>query len=130
MKNKLSPLDELRQEKEIVKRECNESEIRLIEQWAYISDNAVSLLFNSAVNGIIGKLGFSNRIGQSGGKEEDDESQEHSSSGIFHNVVSGLTTYYPLIWEIVQPLLWRYAVKKIKSLFSGKKKKKRKDDDD
>jgi hypothetical protein len=89
----------------------------------------VSLLFNSAVNGIIGKLGFSNRIGQSKGKDEDDESQQHSSLGIFHNVVNGLTAYYPLIWEIVQPLLWRYAVKKIKSLFSGKKKK-RKDDDD
>ena len=42
---------------------------------------------------------------------------------------SGLMAYDPLVWEMVQPLLWRFAVKKVKSLFSGKKKKKRKDDD-
>lgn len=130
MKNKLSPLDELRQEKEIVKRECIESEDRLLDQWSYLSDNAGSLIFNGLVNSIVGKLGFSNRIGGSQAKEKDEEQQDSSPLGIFHNVVNGVSAYYPLIWEIVQPMLWRYAMKKVKSIFSGKKKKKRKDDDD
>lgn len=128
MKTKLNPLEELRLEKDIVRRECEVSEYHLAEHWSYLSDNAVSLLFNTAVNSIVGKLGFSNRIGKSKEKEEEHE-QSHSPLGIFQNVVSGLTAYSPLIWEIAQPLLWRFAVKKIKSIFSGKKKK-RKDDDD
>lgn len=127
MKTKINPLEELRQEKDIVRRECEVSEYHLAEQWSYLSDNAVSLLFNTAVNSIVGKLGFSNRIGQS--KEKEERQESHSALGLFQNVVNGFTAYYPLIWEIAQPLLWRFAVKKIKSLFSGKKKK-RKDDDD
>lgn len=127
MKTKLTPLEELHREKEIVRRECEMSEYRLKDQFSYLSDNAVSLLFNSAVNSIFGKLGFSSRIGQS--KEKEEEHSQQSSLGIFQNVYNGLAAYSPLIWEIVQPMLWRYAAKKIKNLFSGKKKK-RKDDDD
>lgn len=126
MKNKLNPLEELRREKEIVRHECEESEHRLVDQWSYLSDNAVSLIFNSVVNSIVGRLGFSNRIGQS---KEREEEHKQSSLGVFQNVINGFTAYYPLVWEIVQPMLWRYAIKKIKSLFSGKKKKKKDDDD-
>jgi len=116
--NKLSPLDELRLEKEIARRECEESEHQLAEQWSYLSDNAVSLIFNSAVNGIASKLGFSARIGNS----DHTEKEEKSSNNIFSNILSGVTTYLPFIWEILQPVILGFAAKKIKSIFTKKKK--------
>lgn len=112
MSNRMTPLEELRQEKEIVRRECKESEDRLAEHWVYLSDNAGSLLFQSAVNVVLGAFGF-------GGNKKKKEEESSSS----HGLLSGLTAYYPVIWDIVQPLLWRFFIKKIKSLFSGKKKK-------
>lgn len=117
MKNKITLLEELRQEREIVRQECIESEDRLTEQWNYLSDNASSLLLDSAVSGIASWLGF-------GHKEKAKEESESSSGNIVQTAWNGVMAYYPLIWEIVQPLLWRYAVKKVKSLFSGKKKKR------
>ncbi|MDR1090910.1 MAG: hypothetical protein LBL79_07515 [Prevotella sp.] len=124
MKNKNRLLDEIRQEKEILRRECAEGKTRLLEHWTYLSDNAPLLLINSAASGIAGWLGF-------GGKENKEKGTEVSEpAGLAQTAWSGLMAYYPLVWEIVQPLLWRFAVKKMKSLFSGKKKKKRRDDDD
>jgi hypothetical protein len=124
MKNRNRLLDEIRQEKEILRRECAESEARLSGYWEYLSDNTPSLLINSAASGIAGWLGF-------GSKENKNKGTEASeSAGLAQTAWSGLMAYYPLVWEIVQPLLWRFAVKKIKSLFSGKKKKRRRDDDD
>ncbi len=124
MQNKTTLLDELRQEKEILRQECAESAARLSEQWEYLSDNAPSLLINSAVSGVTNWMGF----GSKQNKEKETEVSE--STGLMQMAWSGLMAYYPLMWEMARPLLWGFAVKKIKSLFSGKKKKKRKDDDD
>jgi hypothetical protein len=115
MSNRLTPLEELRREKEIIRRECKDSKERLAEHWLYLSDNAGSLLFQSAVNTVLGAFG----VGGSKKKKQEEISTSNS-------LLSGLTAYYPVIWDIVQPLIWRYLVRKIKSLFSGKKKKKRK----
>lgn len=126
--NKTTLLDELRQEKEIVRQECADNETRIAEHWLYFSENASSLLVGSAVSGIINWLGFG------GNKKEkvQHEEEETESTSLVHTAWNGLMTYYPVIWEIAQPLIWRFAVNKIKSLFSGKKKKKkhRYDDDD
>ena len=124
MKNKNRLLDELRQEKAILRQECAESEARLSEHWEYLSDNAPLLIINSAVSGVTSWMGF-------GGKQNKEKEAEVSeSTGVLQTAWSGVMAYYPLVWEIVQPLLWRFAVKKIKSLFSGKKKKRWKDDDE
>lgn len=126
MQNKLSPLEELLQEKEIVRREVKESEARLSEHWEYVSENAVPILFNGAVNAVAGYFGFGHRISSKKAKKAEEPS---GSSGIFQNVFGFLSGYYPLMWEIAQPLLFRYVMKKIRSLFSSKKKKRKNDDD-
>lgn len=118
-KNKLTPLQILRQEKEIAKRECTESEARLAGHWSYLSENATSLVFQSAIDAVLHKFGFGHRS-RSG--------EDSSSEGGQRGLLSGLAAYYPMIWEIAQPLLLRFAMKKIKSLFSRKKKKKSNDD--
>ncbi|NDV77654.1 hypothetical protein [Dysgonomonas sp. 511] len=117
--NQTSPLDELRLEKEIVKRQCEESEDRLAEHWDYLTDNAGSLIFNGLLGGIFGKRG--GRASSSG------QEKRVSSSGIMSNIApgifSGLSSFAPVVWDIVQPMLWGYAIKKVKSIFSSKKKK-------
>ncbi len=124
MQNKITVLDELHKEKELLRQECAESEARLSEHWEYLSDNAPTLLINSAVSGITSWMGF-------GGKQNKEKETEVSeSTGVLQTAWRGLMAYYPMVWDIVQPLLWRFAVKKIKSLFFGKKKKKWKDDDE
>ncbi len=117
-KNEISPLMELRREKEIVRHELNQSEERLADHWGYFSDNASSLIINGAISGIAGWMGFSHK------KEKPikTEGTGTASNGIFQNVLGTLTANYPLIWEIVRPMLIRFAINKVKSLFTGKKK--------
>ncbi|MDR2954468.1 MAG: hypothetical protein LBV43_05260 [Prevotella sp.] len=118
MKIKISPLDELRKEKELAKIECEASEVVLAEQWAYLGDHAVSLVFNSILHGVTDKLGF--------GSKEQSKSQKVIGSGgggFLNNITSNLGAYYPLLWDLLRPVLWAFAVKKVKSIFTGKKKK-------
>lgn len=126
--NNITPLEALRNEKEILKNECSESEERLAEHWNYMTNNVGSLLFTSALTSIRNKLGF----GPS--KHDDEESEESSgSSGVLKGVLGGLLAASPFLWEMTQPMIMGYIMKKIKSLFSKKKKKKKKsseDDDD
>lgn len=128
-KNKISPLEELRQEKVMVKKEVEECEDRLAESWLYLTDNAGSLLLQGAVNGILHKFGFG---GSHKKIEAEDREHEGTSSGIGHGIINTLSAYSPMIWEMVQPMLIQFAVNKFKSIFTRKKKKKkkRKDDDD
>lgn len=121
MKSRLTPLEELRQEKELVRLECKESEKRLSEHWVYLSDNAGSLIFQSTINSVLSIFGFG---GSSKSKKRQEENPTSSS------LLSGLTAYYPVLWEIAQPIIWRFAIKKLKSIFSGKKKKEKDKDDD
>lgn len=114
MKINISPLDELRKEKEILKRECEESETVLAEQWAYLSDNAVSLIFNSVVHGITGKLGFGQRNFRN-------SSITSGSGGIFQNLLGSVANNKSLIWDLFQPIIWAFIVKKVKNFFKKKK---------
>lgn len=120
MKNELTPLELLRQDKEMIRRECAEKEDRLAEHWSYLSDHAGSLIFQSAVNAVLRHFGFGPKE-----KPKEGESEGIVSSGL----LSTLTAYYPIVWEFVQPMLIRFVIRKIKSIFSRKKKKKRRDDD-
>ncbi|MDU1889808.1 MAG: hypothetical protein E6767_03895 [Dysgonomonas sp.] len=120
MTNKLSPLEELRQERAIVKKECSSSEDRLAIHWLYIKDNAGSIIFSSILSSIAHSLGFGG-FKSSSNKSKNDR---HESSGFMSNIYGALSPYLPFVWEIAQPLLLRFAVKKIKSIFSGKKKRK------
>lgn len=130
MKNSITPLEDLRKEKAAIKQDCALAEERLAAQWLYMKDNAGSLIFNSILSSVLHSLGF-------GGPSKSEEknisrvsSNRGGTIGFIQNMFSGVSAYYPLIWEIVQPMLLAFAAKKIKSIFTRKKKKKRKYDDD
>lgn len=126
--NKITPLDELRQEKEILKAECAEREERLGEYWEYINDNAGSLILDGIVYTFKKKLGIIPSKSASRKNYSDENLPAESandSTGFMHTIKNGLMMTYPLIWEIAQPMIWEYALKKIKSIFTRKKKKKK-----
>ncbi|MDR1881735.1 MAG: hypothetical protein LBR26_03010 [Prevotella sp.] len=118
--NKPTPLQQLRQEKAIARRECAESEERLAAHWSYLSDNAGSLLFRSAINAALRQFGF--------GPKED--AKDSGSDGMaYSGLLGNLAACYPIVWEVVKPMLFRFIIKKIKSVFSGKRTKERRDGD-
>lgn len=129
-KNKRPPLDELREEKEILKRECSEREDHLAEYWAFINDNAGILIMDGIIDTVKQKLGLAPSRSSSVKNHPDQqlpaETDESNDTGFMHTIKSGLQMTYPLIWEIAQPMLWDFALKKIKSIFTRKKKDKKK----
>ena len=116
--NKMTPLQELRQEREIARREVAESEQRLAGHWNYLNDNIGTLVFSSVVNTSLRKLGLKHSK-----HEVAQTSEKAHSPGIFQSVLGGVAAVSPLIWELVQPFLMKFAMNKIKSIFSRKKKK-------
>lgn len=139
-KNNITPLDELREEKEILKKECSEREEHLAEYWEFINDNAGSLIIDGIIETAKRKLGLAPSKTSSRKNQSDqhlltaESADNNDSTGFMHTIKTGLMMTYPLIWEIAQPMLWEFAMKKVKSIFTRKKKKKKKgrycDEDD
>ena len=118
--NKISPLEQLRKEKEMLRRECRDGEERLAQRWSYLSGNMTSILFATALNSVRSHLGFGSS------KKSDDKDAEQSSGGnsLTQGLLSGVLAASPLLFEMLQPMLFSFVIKKIKSLFTSKKKKK------
>ncbi len=125
MKNELTPIEKLREEKARLACECAEQEERLLERVCYARDNFGRLLIGSVFTS--SKSGFASILSLfTGGKKaqskqsEDEDGEEESSVSKLIPMIMGAA---PLIWEVVQPMLIGLVVKKIKSLFTKKKKK-------
>ncbi|BES60316.1 MULTISPECIES: hypothetical protein [Dysgonomonas] len=125
MKNELTPIEKLREEKARLTCECAEQEQHLLERVGYARENFGRLLIGSVFSST--KSGFGDIFSLfTGGKKsrsrqkEDEDIEEESSISRFAPMLMGAA---PLIWEVVQPMLIGLVVKKIKSLFTKKKKK-------
>lgn len=121
--NKLDALSALRLEKEVLREECTESETNLVMHWEYVRDNVGSLLLSSAISSTRRKLGFGSKKAKAKTDSSiDNENIKSDSKGIFQIVTGGLFAISPFIWDIVQPALINFVMKKVKSIFSSKKK--------
>lgn len=117
---KIDALAALRLEKEALGLECSESEANLTMHWEYVRDNIGSLLLSNAIDTTWGKLGF----GKKSKSKDDQESNPKKGNGIWQGLFGSLFAMSPFIWEIIQPMIIGFGVKKVKSIFSRKKKKK------
>ncbi len=123
MKNskKLSPLEELRVEKIMLKSECSDMEEHMKRSLSYVTNNFGSILFTSVLRNFgLGGKSSPSRNKDSQPKEEDDKS---ASSTIWQTVLNGLQITYPYIKDFAQPLLMGFITSKIKNIFSKKHKK-------
>lgn len=118
---KLSPLEELRIEKDILKTACAEKEEYMTSCLSYVSNNFGSILFTS----VLRNLGLGGKSSSSRDKDEliGEEDNTPPSSTILQTVWNGLQITYPYIKEIAQPLILGLITSKIKNIFSKKNKK-------
>lgn len=114
----LSPLEQIRAEKLRLKTQYKSDGERLVQNWDYLSNNVGSIFFNTIINSAKGIIG-----GGSGQKNRIPTPFGQSSA--FQSVFNGLTASLPMVWDLVQPMLIGFMVKKVKNLFSFKKKKKK-----
>lgn len=118
MKTKLSPLEELRLQKMELAHQCKLDEQRLLQKLNYTKGNlghlTINTLFSSA------KSGASNifHLFMPGG------SKTKTSKGGGTAMLGGglLAACLPFVWDIAQPMIIGFVVKKAKSLFTSKKK--------
>ena len=122
--NKISPLEELRLEKEIARREVAESEDRLSGQWEYMRSNLSTLLVNGLIDSTLKGFGLkSSKSDQPATKADSNEGIQ--SPSIFKSILGGFAAVSPLVWELAQPMLMNFAMRKIKSIFTGDKRKRK-----
>lgn len=118
MKSKLSALEELRLEKAQLVNECAEEKERLLNNFDYAKSNWGRLLVSSVFSSAKG--GVSDVVSLVSGKKKN---TKKGASGIGQMAVS----LAPVLWDLVQPMLIGFAIKKVKSTFSRKSKKKKSD---
>ena len=115
MKDKLSPLDQLRQDKIELKKLCEEQETDLAKDIFYLKHNWGSMLFRSISP-------FNSSSHSDSGSASDFFSGKSPLSG----VTKAVSEAFPVIWDIAQPYLLGMAVRKLKNFFFRSKKKKKK----
>ena len=113
----LSPIEQLLADKSNVEAQCSLQEKKLQDDFEYIHQNASSLLFAGLTS-----LFFSS--GQSKNKPESQSlALHHPKQDIEPLSVTDLfqvaKKMLPVVWEIVQPLLINWGIKKAKSLIIG-----------
>lgn len=113
----LTPLQQLRAEKRQLKKQYTAEGERLAQNWDYLSNNVGSIFFNTVLGSAKGLIGGNTKLKES-------IPTPFGQSNSLHAVFSGLTASLPVIWEIAQPMLIGFFVKKIKNFFFSKKKKK------
>ena len=114
-KNNLSPIQKIQQEKKDLKRLYEADGERLSENWDYLTNNIGTLTLNTL---------FKSTKNPSGKPESSSSSLASKIGG--HPILSSLSLVLPIVWEIAQPMLFSYMIKKVKSLFSSKKKETKK----
>lgn len=121
--NKISPLEELRAEKEQLKSEFAAKEEQMLSSISYVTDNFGSILLNVFLGSFgqhFKKSGSKDNSGSSSG--ENGESSPASSS-VMQTVWAGLQLTYPFLVEIAKPLALAFVTNKIKGFFIKKKRK-------
>lgn len=114
--SKKTLLQTIQEEKSILKQSYLEDEKKLTENFAYLQENWGKLLVHSTVNGVKGAMRLpTDKKPAKDSNFQIDKIQQVATMGM---------TIFPIIWELSQPFLINYGIKKLKSFFTKKKKKK------
>ena len=116
----MTPIEQLVAYKSIVEAQCATRQKKLLEDVEYIQNNATSLIFSGLVS-----LLFSS--GQTRKKPETQSVMliNDGQPTRNNNLLSSSSIFFvakkmiPVVWEIVQPLLINWGIKKAKSLLIG-----------
>lgn len=126
MKNsnqKISPLEELRAEKEQLKAEFSATEDKILSQIDYASNNFGSIVMSA----LLGSFSKHTKKSDTNKHREDaplnSEQSVNASSTVMETVWAGLQLTYPYLIEIAKPVVLSFVTNKISGLFKKKKNK-------
>ena len=117
----LTPIEKLLADKNILKEKCRTQEKKLNDDFTYIRDNATSLLL-SGVSALIfppkntPKTTSDKQLSITSGTENNNTSKSQLSISEYFTIAKSLL---PVAWEIVQPIIIAWGIKKAKSFFLG-----------
>lgn len=122
--NKISPIEELRAEKEQLKSEFATTEEQMLARVDYVANNFGSILLNT----FLGSFGQHFKKPSTVKSTDDNQVNETgsttiNSSSVMQTVWAGLQVTYPYLIEIAKPIILAFITSKIKGIFTKKKKK-------
>ena len=117
----LTPIEKLLADKKILKEKCRKQEKKLNDDFTYIQNNATSLLL-SGVSALFfppkntSKTTSDKQLSITSDTENNNTSKSQLSIYEYFTVAKSLL---PVAWEIVQPMIVAWSIKKAKSFFLG-----------
>lgn len=122
--DKISPLEELRAEKEQLKSEFAATEEQMLAHVDYVANNFGSILLNTFLGSFgqhFKKSSSANNANNS--STQDEQTESINSSSVMQTVWAGLQVTYPYLIEIAKPIVLAFVTSKIKGIFTKKNKK-------
>jgi hypothetical protein len=120
-KRQLSPIEQLISDKTNLEERCRTQEKKLNHDFTYIQNNATSLLL-SGVSTLFFPSKKDTSVKQTTGTESNNTEKPTLSISDYFTVAKSLL---PVAWEIVQPMIIAWGIKKAKTyilaLFANKK---------
>ena len=122
--DKISPLEELRAEKEQLRSEFTSTEEQMLSRVDYVANNFGSILLNAFIGSFGQHLKKDDKTGNAdSGSQSGDGSTTINSSTVMQTVWAGLQVTYPYLIEIAKPIALAFVTNKIKGIFTKQKKK-------
>jgi hypothetical protein len=120
---KQTPLEKLLADKELIRQQCRQQEQKLNEAFMYIQENTGSLLLSG-----LSALLFSGSSASKKAKALPASGNAPTVSLGFADVLSIGKSMMPVIWEIAQPMIITWCIKKVQKIivqtFQSSKKTK------
>ncbi|WP_297905015.1 hypothetical protein [uncultured Parabacteroides sp.] len=125
MNNQQTPLEKLISDKERITRQCKRQEQKLDEDFSYIQENAGSLLL-SGLSSLLFPSDKSAAKAKDKGETPATMTGQPSFALGLPDYLSIMKGMIPIAWDIAQPFIMTWGIKKAKKWFSNLLFKKKK----
>ena len=116
---KQTPFESLLAEKEQIRQQCRQQEIKLNEAFAYINENAVSLLLSGLSSLLFpGSATAKNKKALASSSAYIPVDNTQSTSFGLSDYLSIGKMMVPVIWEITKPVLITWGINKVKKIIA------------
>ena len=116
----LTPIEKFMADKKEVEAKCSIREKKLYDDFEYIQKNASSLIL-SGLTSLLFSSGHTKKKPETQSVALIDNKQSTQNNNLLSlsNLLVVAKKMIPIVWEIVQPLLINWGIKKAKSLLTG-----------
>lgn len=124
--NQLTPLEKLISDKQCLQRKCQKQTEKLNDDFSYIQENAGSLLMSGLSSLLFSSSKSTSKKEGSVSKFSSKEEKTNSTSLGISDFLSISKGILPIIWDVAQPLIMSWGIKKAQkwliNLFTRKRR--------